>query len=113
MSIMAMMYQNSVTAKDRPAVTWRPPHPHGVRPEPAPGRSEIEAFAHAARALVACLPAVPWPEAEDGRAVEARLSYDRMPVLVEAVADAARRARLACHERLRELAFEPAAPPAP
>jgi hypothetical protein len=30
-----------------------------------------------------------------------------MPVLVEAVADAARRARIACHERLRELAAEP------
>jgi hypothetical protein len=30
-----------------------------------------------------------------------------MPVLVEAVADAAHRARIACHERLRVLAVDP------
>jgi hypothetical protein len=56
---------------------------------------EIEAFAHAARALVDGLPRVQWPA--DG-------------ALVEAVADAARRARIACHDRLRALA---AAAPAP
>jgi hypothetical protein len=65
---------------------------------------EIEAFAHAARALVDRLPHVPWPEADDGQGLEARLNFDRMPALVEAVADAARRARLAYRERLRELA---------
>ena len=60
---------------------------------------ELEAFTHTARGLVNGLPRVPWPD--DGQELRARLNYDRM---LAAVADAARRARLACHDRLRELA---------
>lgn len=69
------------------------------------GLVEIEAFAHAARALVDSLPRLPWPD--DRHGLDTRLIYDRMSVLVEAVADAARRARATCHGRLRELAAEP------
>lgn len=66
---------------------------------------EIDAFAHAAQALLDCLPFVPWPVGE-GQDLEARLNLDRLPALVGAVCVAARRARLACHQRLALLDVE-------